>query len=159
MDHPQEMFDNFIVILPIKNGRKQLDLFSRIKKGEVLDFPAGKGDRSIELAGSGYHVIAADLFPCADKPPGLPYVLADANVPFPFRDRCFDCILSREGIEHLENQAGFIRECARVLKPGGKIVLTTPNVLHLNARHTAQRISRRNIGYAGVSRQRSYPQG
>jgi len=41
-----------------------------------------------------------------------------------------------EGIEHFENQAAFLNECARVLRPGGHLLLTTPNVLTLGARLT-----------------------
>jgi len=40
-------------------------------------------------------------------------------------------VLSREGIEHLENQMGFLRNCARVLAPGGRIVIITSNMMHL----------------------------
>ena len=43
-------------------------------------------------------------------------------------------VLSMEGIEHFENQTGFVRECARVLRPGGLLILSTPNVLTMSAR-------------------------
>lgn len=54
-----------------------------------------------------------------------------------------------EGIEHFENQAQFIRECVRVLKPTGKLLVTTPNLLHLSSRFshflTGQRLLRRGL--------------
>ena len=40
---------------------------------------------------------------------------------------------------------GFLRECARVLKPGGKIIVTTPNIMHLAARMSAFLTGQRNL--------------
>ncbi|MBI4527651.1 MAG: methyltransferase domain-containing protein [Deltaproteobacteria bacterium] len=134
--------------LMIKQGGKRVDLFSFMTPGKILDFPAGEGKESNDLLEMGFRVIAADLFrPKENARPE--YVLADGNTVFPFRAVAFDYVLSREGIEHLENQAQFLRECARVLKTGGKLVLTTPNVLHLNGRVswllTGQRILKRGL--------------
>ncbi len=120
--------------LMVKRGGRRSELFSSLPAGRILDFPAGDGNQSRELAAMGYRPVSADLFAPARSPGGFDYVLADANRIFPFQSESFDYVLSREGIEHLEYQAQFIRECARVLKPGGKLVLTTPNVLHLHSR-------------------------
>jgi ubiquinone/menaquinone biosynthesis C-methylase UbiE len=45
----------------------------------------------------------------------------------PFRDGSFDCILLSEVIEHLEAPQVSIREAVRVLCPGGRLLVTTPN--------------------------------
>lgn len=42
-------------------------------------------------------------------------------------DASFDCVVSFQVIEHIENDALFVEEIGRVLKPGGKAYLTTPN--------------------------------
>jgi SAM-dependent methyltransferase len=52
----------------------------------------------------------------------------------PFPDGAFDYVVSIEGIEHTENPFRFLRECARVLKTGGTMFLTTPNVSSLQNR-------------------------
>ncbi len=99
----------------------------------------------------GFEVVAVDLFPPSGAATSgkICWVRADCSEPLPFRAKSFDVVLSREGIEHLENQAGFMRECARVLRPGGRLVLTTPNVMHLAARVSAmltgQRTMRRGL--------------
>lgn len=45
----------------------------------------------------------------------------------PFRDRSFDLLISMSVIEHLDDPGRVFREFHRVLKPGGKLILQTPN--------------------------------
>jgi SAM-dependent methyltransferase len=96
---------------------------------KVCDLPCGAGAFSARLSQSGAQVTAVDLEAVEpfyfDK---SHRVLADANQPLPFGDGEFDMMVSIEGIEHLENPSAFVRECARVVKPGGLIILSTPNV-------------------------------
>ena len=44
----------------------------------------------------------------------------------PFSQGCFDTILFLEVLEHLEDDGGALKELARLLKPGGKLVLSVP---------------------------------
>jgi SAM-dependent methyltransferase len=87
--------------------------------GRLLDIPAGGEPMRAAAEHLGYSVVALDLFPS----PGFRGVRADACAPLPLRSASFDAVLSMEGIEHFEDQAGFLRECARVLRPGGRLVL------------------------------------
>lgn len=118
------------------NGHAQILALLRRRQGEfgrrLLDVPSGGGPVVAGARAAGYDVTELDLFPR----PAMRGVCADACAPLPFRDGAFDVVLSMEGIEHFEHQAGFVRECARVLAPGGWLVLTTPNVLTLGARAT-----------------------
>lgn len=45
----------------------------------------------------------------------------------PFRESCFDGCYSSETIEHLHNPDYMLSDCFRILKPEGKMVVTTPN--------------------------------
>jgi SAM-dependent methyltransferase len=58
--------------------------------------------------------------------PGLRWVVGDAH-PLPFRDAAFDGVFAGELIEHLPDPAAGMVEFRRVLRPGGTLVLTTPN--------------------------------
>ena len=54
-------------------------------------------------------------------------VIADLDKKIPFSPSSIDTIVAGEVIEHLKEPYHFLRECHRVLKPGGKLILTTPN--------------------------------
>jgi len=55
--------------------------------------------------------------------------------PLPFDDGSFDIITAFQFIEHIEPRKEFIKECLRVLKPGGSLLVTTPNVKKSLARN------------------------
>jgi SAM-dependent methyltransferase len=56
------------------------------------------------------------------------------NEPLPYADSSLDLVTCTEVIEHLEDFRTALREIARVLRPGGVFVVTTPNVLNLRSR-------------------------
>lgn len=67
------------------------------------------------------------------KPPQ--YVFLDATRPFPLPDATFTRIFSEHLIEHISLNAGvqMLRECYRILKPGGRIRLETPDLEKISA--------------------------
>ncbi len=52
----------------------------------------------------------------------------------PWGDNTFDLITAWEVFEHLENPHFLINELERVLKPGGKLIVSMPNVFHIISR-------------------------
>jgi 2-polyprenyl-3-methyl-5-hydroxy-6-metoxy-1,4-benzoquinol methylase len=66
----------------------------------------------------------------------FPHHQADLNGPFSaaFTGRRFDAVSLIEAIEHLENPRQVIRQAAALLKPGGILLLTTPNAAGLYSR-------------------------
>jgi SAM-dependent methyltransferase len=71
---------------------------------------------------------AADIRP--DKyrgPQGVQCVACDLNERIPYADGTFDVVVATEVIEHLDNPQRLISEAARVLAPGGRVLITTPN--------------------------------
>ncbi len=101
----------------------------------VLDAPCG-GSAALTLAliEKGFHAIGADVDPEAATRLGNAFSKVDLNVALPWPNQSFEAIFSTEGIEHLENHFSFLREMSRVLKPGGILVLTTPNITALRSR-------------------------
>lgn len=100
----------------------------------ALDIPSGDGRASAVLRDLGMQVIAYDLFPETFRATGLQCQYADMTQPLPLGDEAVDMIVCQEGIEHVPNQLAVLEEFNRVLKPGGTLLLTTPNSSHIRAR-------------------------
>jgi SAM-dependent methyltransferase len=100
----------------------------------VLDLGAGTGAMSQALLRMGFDVTPADLFPENFMLPEPKCRRVHCDEPFPFDDGQFDCVVSIEVIEHLERQFDYVRQINRILKPGGRLLLSTPNVLNLASR-------------------------
>lgn len=111
-----------------------LSMLERQPKGRVLDAPAGAGAMSRLLAKRGYDVTAFDLNEREFAAKEVPLVTGDMNRPLPFRDGSFDYVVCIDGIEHLENPYLAIREFARILKPGGELFISTPNICAFRSR-------------------------
>jgi 2-polyprenyl-3-methyl-5-hydroxy-6-metoxy-1,4-benzoquinol methylase len=105
---------------------------------KILDAPCGDGEVSIELAKLGFEISGVDmvdeLLPEARAALDGRFRLADITRQLPWPDASFDLILCIEGIEHLEDAFSFIREMHRLVKPGGILIVTTPNVISLRSR-------------------------
>lgn len=104
----------------------------------VARYLARETTRKLQL-GAGLNPLPGWL--CTDitpKRPGIAFL--DATRPFPFPDQSFDYISSEHMIEHLSYADGqrMLRECHRVLKPGGKIRVATPDLQVLLALNSAQ---------------------
>jgi 2-polyprenyl-3-methyl-5-hydroxy-6-metoxy-1,4-benzoquinol methylase len=117
---------------------RQMQLLGLPRGAKILDAPCGGGEVSLELAKFGFEVSAVDmvdeLLPEARAALGGRFRLADMTRALPWADASFDLILCVEGIEHLEDAFSFLREMHRLLKPGGILIVSTPNTISLRSR-------------------------
>jgi ubiquinone/menaquinone biosynthesis C-methylase UbiE len=58
----------------------------------------------------------------------------DVAQPLPYPDESFDYVFSLQGLEHFEGPWIFVKEACRVLKPGGRLFVSTPNTFSVDAR-------------------------
>ena len=109
----------------------------------VADVGAGEGyfskmigDRvQADLGQTPASILAAcDLFPEFFRYAGVTCDPINADGSLPYADASFDVVCSLEVIEHIKDQFAFTRELARIVKPGGVAIISTPNVLNLNSR-------------------------
>lgn len=103
----------------------------------VLDLGCGSGYGAARIAGVASAVtgvdIAADAIAFAKAryaAPNLDYRQVVADAALPFDDGSFDVVLSFQVIEHVVDEAGYLREARRVLRPGGVLILITPDRQH-----------------------------
>lgn len=107
---------------------------ARRHPGELLDVGCGDGRVGKRFAALGYRVSGLDAAPenvAAASAAGIDARHGDAGEPLPFDSRRFDVVYAGEIIEHLFDTAAFVAELARVTRPGGTVIVTTPNLAHL----------------------------
>lgn len=106
-----------------------------VHEAAVLDVACGSGygGRILRLSGARF-VVGADVSEEALRAAGTQRVpglhLVQANVGrLPLPDDCVDVVTSFETLEHVDDPGAMLAELRRVLRPGGTLVLSTPNAL------------------------------
>lgn len=95
--------------------------------GNLWPFLAARFDRYL-----GADVLRYDGFPDAGEFHSADLDRQEVSLP----DGCADVVVAVETIEHLENPRAFLRELVRLARPGGWVVVTTPNQLSLLSKLT-----------------------
>jgi len=99
----------------------------------VLDIGAGTGALARKLGDAGWQVAACDLYPEAFAAEGIE-CRAVQEGRLPYEDASFDVAAAVELFEHIEGHEALLAEARRVLRPGGVLLITTPNILSLKSR-------------------------
>jgi ubiquinone/menaquinone biosynthesis C-methylase UbiE len=98
--------------------------------GQVLDVACGTGHGSSLLATNctvtGIDQDGAAVESAQHRVPEAEFLAASVP-PIPFGDASFDAVTSFETLEHIDDDVGFVRELRRILRPGGHLLISTPN--------------------------------
>lgn len=111
-----------------------LSLMEDIPRGQIIDLAAGSGYTSAILNDMGFNVTAYDINTDQFVPEEIPIKKANLNEPINEKKQSLTGALALEVIEHLENPKSFLRELGRIIKPGGGVVLSTPNICSLSSK-------------------------
>jgi SAM-dependent methyltransferase len=108
-------------------------LHEHVRSGDrALDLGCGDGRFTGLLAAAGARPVGADVAKAALRRarathPEIEFVLVPIDGPLPLEDVAFDVVWASEVIEHVADTARWLSEVRRVLRPGGRLLLTTPN--------------------------------
>jgi SAM-dependent methyltransferase len=101
----------------------------------ALDVSCRNGEVMTALAARGFEVRGTRFERGLPPIEGMPIDEGvDLTRGLPYPDQSFDLVVLTEVIEHLENHRAALTEMARVLRPGGHLILTTPNIMRLDSR-------------------------
>lgn len=116
-------------------GREYLDYgfaqLADLEKGRLLEIGCGKGHLLALMSRWGWACEGLDFDDTAvgnARQKGLKVVLGDLESQR-YPEGKFDAILSSHVIEHVMDPKALVTECLRVLRPGGRCIVVTPNVL------------------------------
>jgi SAM-dependent methyltransferase len=112
--------------------------------GRVLDAGCGSGGTALSLAEETGYAVGLDLdarfagagtrLRAERRIANAGFVQGNAQA-LPFRDESFDLVFSHSVIEHVTSAEAYLRECRRVLRPGGRLYLSTAPWLSLAGAH------------------------
>lgn len=105
-----------------------------VRGAVVVEAGCGEGYGAALLARAASRVLAVDLDPVTIRHVGRRYpevvqAVRGDLARLPLADGSVEVVVSLQTVEHLADQAGFLAECARVLRPAGTLALSTPNRL------------------------------
>lgn len=105
---------------------------AKMIKGKVLELGCGWGRGVEKLISAAAHYTGLDkneelIAALQQKYPDHAFATADFPDLSRFEDNTYDFIVTFQVIEHIKDDHKFLREANRVLKKGGKIILTTVN--------------------------------
>ena len=99
---------------------------------EILDLGCGSGWSTWLMRQAGHLAFGADLHTQAPESwhvdPELPYISADGQS-LPFADAAFDAVGLYQVLEHVPEPERILRECLRVLRPEGRLIVVGPHLL------------------------------
>ena len=110
----------------------------KLKVGRVLDVGFGDDQRLVRFRELGWEVECQEVYPksadYASSVHGIPMHLGFLEE-LRFPDATFDAITMNHVVEHVHDPITLLAECHRILKPGGVLVATTPNVESYEHKH------------------------
>ncbi len=118
-----------------------------LMRGRVVDLGCGTAPYREDILGVAGSYVGVD-WPGTMHDTGRVDVFADVSAPLPFADACADTVTVFKVLEHLREPGMFLRECFRVLRPGGHVIILVPFLHQVHeAPHDYFRYTRYGLEY------------
>jgi 2-polyprenyl-3-methyl-5-hydroxy-6-metoxy-1,4-benzoquinol methylase len=104
-----------------------IDRYVSSSEGKVLDIGCWNGD-FLRMLPSGWEKWGIDFERHPSLGPEVHFQTANVEEGLPVEAGCFDLVFAGEIIEHVRATQVFLQRCFETLKPGGILILTTPNL-------------------------------
>ena len=138
-------FQEYYVHYPLKQSKYSSHYYLRRLVGsnqDVLDLGCGEGFIASLIAERGNRLVGVDVLP---QPKNLSafehYMSADLSMPEPLNGvveqlngKKFDRVLLMDILEHLPRPELLLRDCHRLLKPNGQLLVSVPNIANITVR-------------------------
>jgi 2-polyprenyl-3-methyl-5-hydroxy-6-metoxy-1,4-benzoquinol methylase len=137
-------YQEYYVHYPVKQSTYSSHHFARLAVGkgeDILDLGCGRGVLAEEFVRNGNRVTGVDVLPPEKVSPALDLYLQEdflpgglAHVKQTLGPRQFDKILLLDVIEHVADSEGMVRTCLDLLRPGGQVIVSVPNIANISVR-------------------------
>lgn len=121
--HPGDTLKDEIILKLFKE-------FVKSKDSRLLEIGCGMGHTSVSLSKIISKLVGIDISIegikiAKERVNNAEFIVGDATA-LPFKDKCFDCVIVKDVLEHIENDLQAIKEVNRVLKNGGLLIVYVP---------------------------------
>lgn len=137
-------YQEYYVHYPVKQSTYSSHHFARLSIGtgeDILDVGCGRGELAEEFVRKGNRVVGIDALPPDAVSPALDLYIQENlliagldNVKKRLGSQQFDKILLLDVIEHLPDPESLLRDCRALLRPGGQLIVSVPNVANISVR-------------------------
>jgi len=137
-------YEEYYIHYPVKRSTYSSHHFARLAIGtgeDILDVGCGRGELAQEFVRRGNRVIGVDILPREKVSPDLDSYIQEnfhiaglARIKERLGARRFDKILLLDVIEHVPDSEGMLRECLSLLRPGGQLIVSVPNIANISVR-------------------------
>lgn len=109
----------------------KIEYFAKKRDADIQNYLQNSAAKRLQIGCQNHPMegwLNADINPMHDE-----IILMDATQPFPLPDNTFETVFSEHMIEHIGFPEGqfMVKECFRIMKPGGVIRLSTPDIRFL----------------------------
>lgn len=138
--HQSQIYDNFEFNgYEFEKFKKILPYLKKVKNPKIVDLAGGEGQfydlLSKYKSDMDYTIVElSQKQRNIAKKKGIKTLSMDLAKKFKFKDNSFDIIIASEIIEHIFDTKYFLSECNRILRKGGILVITTPNIATIGNR-------------------------